>query len=270
MYIYATNSCMPVFYRLHAGNIREIKAFKLTLKESGVADAVIIGDKGFYSEDNIQMLEQEKLQFILPLHRNNKLIDYQVIENGTVKKSKNYFEHEQRFVWFHQTQLEDGKRCILFLDEKLRQKEEQDYLKRIQTYPEEYSIEKFQEKLSSFGTLAVLISKIEKTPIQIYQAYKERLDIETMFDALKNIIDNDSTYMQNEDALQGWMFINHIALQWYQHIYLKIAEQKLTTKYSVKDLMVQLREVRKVQLNHQWYDAEITKATQTLKEKLKM
>lgn len=270
MYIYATNSCMPVFYRLHAGNIREIKAFKLTLKESGVSNAVIIGDKGFYSEANVLMLEKENLQFILPLHRNNKLIDYRGIKNGTVKKSKNYFEHEQRFIWFEQKKLVDGKRCILFLDEKLRQKEEQDYLKRIQSFPEEYSIEKFHEKLSTFGTLAVLISKTDKTPTQIYQAYKERLDIETMFDALKNIIDNDSTYMQNEDAMQGWMFINHIALQWYQHIYLKIAEQKLTSKYSVKDLITQLREVRKVQINNQWYDAEITKATQGLKTKLKM
>ena len=76
--------------------------------------------------------------------------------------------------------MKDGKRCILFLDEKLREKEEQDYLKRIQSFPEEYNIKKFREKLSSFGTLAVLISKIQKTPRQIYQAYKERMDIETM------------------------------------------------------------------------------------------
>ena len=270
MYIYSTNSCMPVFYRLHAGNIREIKAFKLTLKESGVANAIIIGDKGFYSEENVLTLEKEKIQFILPLHRNNKLIDYSVIVDGTIKKTKNYFEHEQRFIWFSQLKMKDGKRCILFLDEKLREKEERDYLKRIQSYPEEYNIKKFREKLSSFGTLAVLVSKIQKNPRQIYQAYKERMDIETMFDALKNIIDNDSTYMQNEDALQGWMFINHIALQWYQHMYLKIAAQNLTAKYSVKDLMIQLREIRKVQINNQWYDAEITNATQTLLAKLKM
>jgi len=157
-----------------------------------------------------------------------------------------------------------------FLDEKLRQKEEQDYLARIQAYPDEYSIEKFQEKLPTFGTLGVIISKLKKTPMQIYQAYKERLDIEGMFDVLKNIIDNDSTYMQNEDAMQGWMFINHIALQWYQHIYLKIAAQKLTSKYSVKDLLIQLREVRKVQINQQWYDAETTNATQSLIKKLKI
>ena len=270
MYIYAASSCMPVFYRLHAGNIREIKAFKLTLKESGVADGIIIGDKGFYSADNILMLQNEKLQFILPLHRNNKLIDYWALKSGEIKKTRNYFKHQQRFIWFAAKELEEGKRCIVFLDEKLRQKEEQDYLARIEAYPDEYKIETFHDKLATFGTLAVILSEMDKTPAQVYQAYKQRLDIETMFDALKNMIDNDSTYMQNEDAMQGWMFINHIALQWYQQIYLKIAEQKLTGKYSVKDLLVQLREVRKVQINQQWFDAEITKATQTLMKNLKL
>ncbi|MBE2281428.1 MAG: hypothetical protein IAE91_13640, partial [Ignavibacteriaceae bacterium] len=32
---------------------------------------------------------------------------------------------------------------------------------------------------------------------------------------VQNIIHTDRTYKQNEGALQGWMFINYIALQWY-------------------------------------------------------
>jgi len=114
MDIYATNSCLPVFYRSHAGNIREIKAFKLTLKESGVADAVIIGDKGFYSADNVTMMETEKLKYILPLHRNNKLIDYTAIRKWHPKKTKNYFQHEQKFIWYSEIKLEKGKGVFFF------------------------------------------------------------------------------------------------------------------------------------------------------------
>jgi len=45
------------------------------------------------------------------------------------------------------------------------------------------------------------------------------MEIEQMFDALKNMLHAGVTYMQNEDALQGWMFINHIALQWCHQTY---------------------------------------------------
>ena len=48
---------------------------------------------------------------------------------------------------------------------------------------------------------------------------KSRNQIEVMFDGIKNILHADRTYMQNENALQGWMFINHITLQWCYQIY---------------------------------------------------
>ncbi len=46
----------------------------------------------------------------------------------------------------------------------------------------------------------------------IFHTYKSRGAIEIMFDGIINVLEADSTYMQNEQTLQGWMFINHIAL----------------------------------------------------------
>jgi len=48
-----------------------------------------------------------------------------------------------------------------------------------------------------------------------------------MFDAMKNIIDADRTYIQNGDAIEGWMFVNHIALQFYYLIYQQLIAHKL-------------------------------------------
>lgn len=275
MYLYSTQSRMPVFYRLHAGNIKEVKAFKFTLKESGIYKAIIIGDKGFYSRENIDALKAEQLEYIIPVKRDNSLLDYSNIEGNTFKGKGNYFQHEKRFIWYdemviaeEETEILNGDKIFLFLDETLRLKEETDYLQRIATHPEEYSQDGYREKRDRFGTIGLISNVSDKTPNEIYIAYKSRMAIEEMFDSLKNVIDADSTYMQNEDTLQGWMFINHIALQWYQQIYLLLKDKKLTSKYSVRDFLLLLRDVRKVRINQQWYQAEITKAVAKLLDKI--
>jgi len=51
---------------------------------------------------------------------------------------------------------------ITFLDEALRVKEERDYLSRIDTHPESYSKNKFDEKLHGFGTLTIIYKINEK------------------------------------------------------------------------------------------------------------
>ena len=157
----------------------------------------------------------------------------------------------------------------LFLDESLRNKEEKDYLSRIENKPEEYTWEGYLEKHIAFGTMTLYCSlKNETTPQAVYEAYKSRLAIEEMFDTLKNMLDADSAYMQNEDALQGWMFINHLALQWYHQMYANLKEKELLPKYSVKDMLLLLREIRHVKINDKWYPAEITKATEKIASKV--
>ncbi len=76
LFIYSATLQLPVYYRIVPGNVREVKAFKLRLQESGIEDAVIIADKGFYSDNNVAQLEAERLQFIIPLRRSSTLIDY--------------------------------------------------------------------------------------------------------------------------------------------------------------------------------------------------
>ena len=91
-----------------------------------------------------------------------------------------------------------------------------------------------------------------------------------MFDAMKNIIDADRTYMQNSEALEGWMFVNHIALQCYYLIYQKLLEHKLLKKYSVMDFLKFTHRIKKIKINNQWHLAEITKPVLALLEKLKL
>lgn len=267
MYIYSADNRMPVYYRLLPGNIREVKAFKNSLLEAGLKKAIIVADKGFYSDSNIQLLQEEKLDFVLPLKRDNTQIDYSAIADNTFKEHALYFEHEKRAIWYKKYPLSKGLHLCLYLDEQLRVKEEADYLTRIKTHPEDYSIEAYRLKRHRFGTIA-LLTDLKTDEEDVYETYKSRMAIELMFDGMKNILEADHTYMQDEQTLEGWMFINHITLQWYQHLYIELKEKKLLKLISVNDYIQILTDVKKIKINGQWYFNEVTAYTHKLMDKI--
>jgi len=42
----------------------------------------------------------------------------------------------------------------------------------------------------------------DKSAEDIYQSYKSRMTIEVLFDGMKNVLEADHTYMQDEQTLQ--------------------------------------------------------------------
>ena len=94
MCIFSVKLQVPVYYRLLPGNIKDVSAFKLCLQESGVKDAIVIIDKGFASKSNIEALENENLQFIIPLPRSSSLIDYEKVKSGDKRLFEGYFQFQ--------------------------------------------------------------------------------------------------------------------------------------------------------------------------------
>jgi transposase len=241
----------------------------LSIKEIKVKDVVLIADKGFFSQDNIAALDAEHLQYIIPLNRNNALIDFTPIQQANYKKViKNYFVHEGRIIWYYQYE-KDGKQLITYLDERLRVEEEQDYLLRIETQPETHTKEQFFEKSHRFGTLTLHYKVAQQlSPQEVYQTYKQRNEIEVMFDSYKNFLDGDRMYMQDRQTLEGWLASNFLAMIAYYKLYRKLKEQKLIGKEAPSDIIVYARAIYKVKINDEWYLSEITQKTQKLFAKI--
>lgn len=266
LYLYSAKERMPLYYRLTPGNVREVKSFAKAIEESGVKDVVAIADKGFYSDSNLTALEAGSIRYVMPLKRNSSLIDYAPIVDGRIKSGGHLFWQEGRPVWYWEA-AEAGRKIHLYLDSDLAHKEEKDYLARIQSRPDSHSMESYRDIRHKFGTVA-LVNNIEGGAEQAYRTYKSRLHIETLFDSLKNILDAGSSYMHDEDALQGWMFVNHLALQFYQTVYMELARRNLISKHSVMDVVMHLTEIRKVRINDEWRCAEIVGKTASLLKKL--
>ena len=292
MYLFSAQMKQPVYYRLVNGNITDVKSMSLCLKEMNVKDRVIfIADKGFFSAENIAGMEEENLSYIIPLQRNNSLIDFSPLRRNDFKKEMQYFIFQGRIIWYYSYQKEDCK-LITFLDEALRIKEERDYLSRIDTHPESYSKNKFDKKLHCFGTLT-MVYKIDKQedcnqskfkqkkrnrkmvreiPVEqtVYESYKQRNEIEIMFDSYKNYLDADVSYMQNRYVLEGWLFANFIAMMAYYKLYIRLRQAELLTKYSPKDIVELSKAICKVKIRGEWHQAEMTEKTKKLFAKIEI
>ena len=271
MYLFSAQLKKPVYYRLINGNITDLKSMKLCIEEMKVKDVIYIADKGFYSKENITMLDKEGLQYLIPLHRNNNLINFEPIKAGKIKiENKTYFIYQERAIWYY-TYENEGIKLITFLDDKLRTTEENDYLLRIQSKPEEYTETKYFEKLHVFGTLTLVYKTTDLSdPKELYIGYKKRNEVEVMFDSYKNFLKADLMYMQDRHVTEGWLAANFIAMIAYHKLFTRIQDAKLTTHVSPKDVIEICKSIYKIKMNGKWQISEITKKTAQLLKKLKI
>lgn len=254
----------PSFFRLVPGSIKDIRVIPATLKEAGIENAVIIGDKGFYSENNLKFLEDNGLQYIIPLKRSSAQIDYSPIESGNRRLFDGYFLFEKRSIWYCR-KMKGKRKVFLFLDERLKAEEERDLL----TYVDEgkFEIEKVYEIYHRLGTIGV-ITNTDFEGKKVFDLLKGRVEIEQVFDMFKNILHADRTYIRGDVEMHGWMLINFISMLLYYRIYMNLVKKDLLKKLSVKDTIVHLSRIFKLKINNEWILSEIPKTSRILLNKL--
>ena len=271
LYVYSATNHSPYFFRLLPGNIREVSALKNTLEEAGITDTTFIADKGFYSENNINALEDKRLKYIIPLRRNNKQINYELLKDIDLKPT--YFKYLKGFIFYqsYQNENKNNSTINMYYDGKMKEQEKQDYLARIQTLPEKFTTDKYKSNLLSMGTISMLHNLENQSPEEIYLTYKSRAEIEQFFDCYKNTLSATATYMQNDDALQGWVFVNHIAMQIVYQIFLDLKTNKLNKKHSIADFVMHLANIKRTTINNEKnIVSEINATTKNILKALKI
>jgi hypothetical protein len=209
--------------------------------------------------------ETQKLHYIVPLRRNSLLIEANRYENLTQKTK--HFLFENRVIYYDSYPLNENRFIYLYVDEQMMIKEKRDFIARKEKAIEGYTDEEFTKQIQQFGTFSVITNK-KDLPKEVYLNYKSRMGIELLFDGVKNILGNDYTYMQNDEALEGWMFINHLALLIHHKIYQLLKERKIISKYSIRDFIEFLSDIKRVRINDQWVLEPIIKEQQNLLKEL--
>ncbi len=277
LYLFSLTRKTPVYFRTLIGSISSVSSLTLSIKESGAKDVVLVGDKGFYSEANVTDLEKQEVHYILPLKRDSSLINYDVLRSGDARLFTGHFVFERRAIHYHSYDI-GNRRMLIFLDDKLRAEEMKDALERLEKEREETGNddkEQFYNANHRMGTIAVITDLKtrdgkEINGKEVYSFLKQRVNIEQLYDTFKNTLEADRSYMRDDYQLEGWMFINFIAILLYYKLYNLLVDKDALSKYSIKDVLLHLERIQKLRIGDKWITAEIPKKTRTLLEKLEV
>lgn len=145
--------------------------------------------------------------------------------------------------------------------------EEKDFLRR--SDGKRASMNMFQRIKERMGTIAV-ITNLKVSGEIVYDMLKSRVDIEQSYDTFKNTINADRSYMRDDYQLQGWMFVNFIALVLHYRIYNILRQKDQLRRYSPMDVIEHLEKVSKLRIGEEWKLSEIPKKSRNIIEELEI
>lgn len=259
--LWGMNTHRPGFLKVLPGSLNDAATLVRASEESGLKDVVFVGDKAFYSRQNVEFLEANHAHYALALKR-----DFTFLEHPPASRYRNRFQYRGRTQWWREYVWE-GRRVLHFLDKHLAAKEESNFYERVDAGK---SSEANRERLKHrWGTLAIL-TDTGLAPAELYGLYKERREIEDTFDALLNTLGGDKSWMQSRQSLQGYYFILFLGLHLHAQILDHLRRKDLTNEYSVQDILWYLSKVQVVEMAKQDRLAEVPKQAARVIEKLEL
>lgn len=280
--IYSLDKLQPVYFRQVAGSVKDVSIIVKTVNELDAKNIVLIGDKGFHSNANVQELRENRIDYVLALKRNSSYIRYEKIKEGNRKKFDGYFLYHKRHVWFYTEELNNTEQIVTYLDETLKAEEESDLAARIKNLEKKAKEKKLsgdeEKQLAEYktrlydrpyrnGTLSVR-TNLKKSAEEIYHIIKSRVNVEQVVDTFKNVLEADKTYMRDDNQLEGWLFVNFIAMQLYYKIYAILLQKKMLNNYSPLDVIIALKRVHNLKLKDKYQLAEVPKKSIDVIKKL--
>ncbi|HII14171.1 MAG TPA: transposase [Nanoarchaeota archaeon] len=236
---------LPVMLRPLHGSVRDIKALKNAIDEIETKESILVLDRGFASYKLAELLKSS-FKFILPLRRDFKIIDYHM----SLRQS---FVYRKRGVNWAMKKTNQGF-LYIFEDVKMRSEEETTFI-GLAEEGKRHIGDKNREALR-FGKIS-LLSNSKMDGQQVYLMFKQRESIEVAFDAMKNELENDKTYLHDDDAVRGYFFVSFLSLYLYYQILRKLKEKKLVSKISVNEVLLELSKVYEIHLGNRKKFSEV-------------
>lgn len=247
---FSTRDQIPVGVEVYHGSIKDISTLKDFLNRYPNRDIGFIFDRGFSSYKLLKEFKKDKTHYIVPLKKNSKYMDLRWT------RWKGTFSYRKRPIRWTKKKTEDGY-VYLFDDPKLRGEEESSLLRKVEKG--KLAMKEFEEKKKVAGIIGIL-SDLDREGMEIFDLYKSREDVELAFDALKNHLDSDKTYLQTSEGIRGYFFISFLALRVYFSILKRLREKNLTSRISVGEVLFELSKVMLIsEKNGRKYLAKIPK-----------
>ncbi|MBI2632339.1 transposase [Candidatus Pacearchaeota archaeon] len=235
---------MPLFFRYFSGNIVDVSTLKNTINELqkfGIKENYVYMDAGFFSEDNILELYEQKINFLtrLPSLRTT----YKELINSEVKNIKRYenaVQYGKRALFIKQKKINlFGKDAFAYivLDPERKGRETKNFL--LQNIKNtENSTEELEYNMLKRGIM-ILVSSFNLKNEDIVPAYYVRQTAEKLFGFSKDDLNLLPLRIHNEETLRGFLFMQFVTLIAFVHI-----KNKLGKEHNVEEILLKLRNLK--------------------------
>ena len=236
MYAFNPKSGEPLASKVYAGNMLDSTTLSDFVKYFNIQEGVILGDKGFFTKENANMLNNDSIQFLFPLKRNALIIDKLNLldfENRLETKDERILIKKVKkgniyYYAFKNLELEAQQKATKF--EALSK--------------DEFDMQEYRDFEKEAGTI-IFETNIDLDPNLIYEMYERRRDIEVMFNYYKNIVDLSHTRKHKDISIIGNEFVNFITILISTRIKKHMRNLELHKSYSYKGLFKILNSINK-------------------------
>jgi transposase len=245
-------SGLPMWYQVLPGSMSDkviLDQVMSMMKKMEVPMFTFVGDRGFYSDYNLELLSRGGYKFTIPVpsdvawqkkliaeHRDTLVRPGNLIEdNGSIMYGKTIYKTTPAHgrTWYH-----------VYFDPARKDKVIASFMQKLRALKDEmegdnklveshralydryfivretpvrgrsvnYNDEAIQEFINSDSCYRVLISTSAKTAARALEEYRERNGVELYFDDEKNLLDLRRLKNHNEQTIKGKIFVTFVSL----------------------------------------------------------
>lgn len=250
MYAYDLEVREPVACSVYPGNMLDFTAFRTFVRDHPVKKGFVIMDKGFNDTVSKRELDDLGTGYLVPVKVSSRLIS----DLDLGGRYTHYFKYGEDAVRCKKV-LGGERYYYAFKSTEMKASQEKGYLTRA---VEKNSLDegKYEKRASKFG-LIVFESNADLEPKDVYTAYRERWEIEVMFDNYKNIVSRQEVNVHGNYRLFATEFINFLSAVISMRIKNLIDRKKLSNKYTQRQvlrLLSKCAKKRRVKKPDEWTD----------------
>ena len=252
---------IPLFYRYLPGNLSDILTLQNTIAElrnMGVTNSFALVDAGYFSASNIEELYNSKIDFLTRMPSSRAI--YKALVNkeaGDLEKIENAVKYNKRVLFVKKIEIKlytHKAYAYIVLDPIRKSKELGEHLNEyLGLSTEEQDLDKAKIKLNKCGVM-VLVSSKDIEAREVVSCYYMRQSVEQVFGFMKDDLDSLPIRRHNDETIRGYLFLQFIILVIFIHL-----RQKLGSKYTVEQALLQLRNLKCKAFTEQLLVAELTK-----------
>ena len=261
---YDINTKLPLISRIYEGASNDKVSIKDFLNQVELKNMLFIVDRGFYSEENIDLLSHNGNAYIIPLAKNLKTCK-SAVSNMELKERFVYQKGKKATVIEYKDECIGNHRVLTFRDVNEAAVEQANYLRHMELGETSYTQEGFEKNKDFMGAIVLQTNLNDNTPQEIFEFYKSRWGIETFYNYLKNQAGYNSLHLDNYNKTQGLAFIMLVSALIFNEM--KEAVKDIKGK-SLQDCLLEARMLKAHKRMNKWTVTNCLKKQKELFEKL--